>query len=287
MKNHHLKLSLFDRLVVMGCRDAHALSLLRANFSAFETKTNGEDLRYRVWRDPNFKNLVIARTDGERWIAAEDSEFLFLLEKDLTIELQKHRRDLYFLHAAALRYDGRVFLLVAPSGTGKSTTAWALLHEGFEYLSDELAPVDLKDRVVHPYPHALCLKQPPPAPFSLPPGLIDTGRTLHVPVGALPSRVVREAVPLAAILFLERSASASPTMVRISTAQAATRIYANALNPLAHPGEGLDGAIELAASSLCFELRLGRLPDTVALVNRLKEEISSSSTYPLLSSPAI
>ena len=49
-------------------------------------------------------------------------------------------------------------LLAGASGNGKSTTAWALLHRGFQYLSDELAPLDLSAMTVHAFPHALCLK---------------------------------------------------------------------------------------------------------------------------------
>jgi hypothetical protein len=50
----------------------------------------------------------------------DDGELLYIVEKDLTIELQKLRRDLYFLHAAALAIAQNAFLLVAPSGGGKS-----------------------------------------------------------------------------------------------------------------------------------------------------------------------
>jgi len=52
----------------------------------------------------------------------------FLLEKELTIELQKIRRELYFLHAAALSLADKAFLNRGSPGTGKSTTVWALLH---------------------------------------------------------------------------------------------------------------------------------------------------------------
>ena len=52
----------------------------------------------------------------------------FLLEKELTIELQKIRRELYFLHAAALSLADKAFLNRDSPGTGKSTTVWALLY---------------------------------------------------------------------------------------------------------------------------------------------------------------
>jgi len=45
----------------------------------------------------------------------------------LTIELQKLRSDLYFLHAAVLGFKGKACLLVAPSGGGKSLTTWGVI----------------------------------------------------------------------------------------------------------------------------------------------------------------
>jgi hypothetical protein len=41
--------------------------------------------------------------------AADEGELLFVSEKELTIELQKIRRELYFLHAAALSLAGQAF----------------------------------------------------------------------------------------------------------------------------------------------------------------------------------
>jgi hypothetical protein len=267
-----IKLSLFDRVVVIDCRDGRAASLVRANYGAFEVQSDHCHLRYLVVRDETADNLIITRNNRETLVVADDDDFLYLLEKDLTIELQKLRRDLYFLHAAALRFNNQAILLVAPSGVGKSTTTWALLHHGFEYLSDELAPLDLATRAVFPYPHAICLKQPPPAPFLLPAGTVDAGRTLHVPIAALPNRHSKEPTPLGAIYFLERADTTVPTFTALRTAEAAARMYVNALNPLAHPGEGLDAAIELARNSYCFELRLGDLSATAMLAKKLTEE---------------
>ena len=55
--------------------------------------------------------------------------------------------------------------VLGKTGAGKSTTAWGLLHHGFSYLSDELAPIDLETLEVLPYRHALCLKRRPPSPL--------------------------------------------------------------------------------------------------------------------------
>jgi hypothetical protein len=114
-------------------------------------------------------------------IAGGCRRLLFHLDKDLTIALQLQRADLFFLHAAVVALDDRAVVLSAPSGTGKSTLALALLENGFDYLSDELAPIDVQRLTVHPFPHALCLKSPPPAPYCLPTGALGIGVRYHVP----------------------------------------------------------------------------------------------------------
>ncbi len=145
--------------VAINCRDRLAAQLILANYDAMQVDRNGNpDLQYEVRRRRNNSQFCLARQGRKLITAAYEGELLFILEKELTIELQKIRRELYFLHAAALSLTGRGFLIAAASGTGKSTTAWALLHHGFDYLSDELAPVDLDSLRLEPYPHALCLK---------------------------------------------------------------------------------------------------------------------------------
>jgi len=134
-------------------------------------------------------------------------------------------------------------------------------------LSDELGPVDLNTLKVHPYPHALCLKAEPPAAYPLPAKVLRTTRTLHIPPDTLPGKVSTDPLLLAALFFLQYSPEASsPVVQSLSKAEAGVRVFASALNPLAHPGEGLDGAIKIAAASPCFKLTTADLPSTCRLV---------------------
>ena len=167
------------------------------------------------------------------------------------------------------------------SGAGKSTLTWGLLQHGFEYLSDELAPIAAQELRVLPYPRSLCLKAPPPEPYSLPPAVVETSRGLHVPTGGR-GRAAPRARRLHAIFFLEPGAVArrSPTVRRISSAEAAARLLANALNPLSHAADGLDAALAIAQCAPCFELRAADLRATCELVGASLEELRARGVEP-------
>lgn len=183
-------------------------------------------------------------------------DLLYLLDKNITLALQDARKDLCFVHGGAvLAADGRALVLTAASGSGKSTATWALLHHGFGYLSDELAPIDPDSLQVFGYPHALCLKRRPPAPYPLPAETLVTTRSLHVPVAGRPAPA-----RLAAIFFVDhRHPENHPVVAEMSPARAAMHLYANTLNPLAHRNDGLDAVAGIAQNVPSYSLNTANL----------------------------
>jgi hypothetical protein len=211
-------------------------------------------LNYAAGQQPD-GGYYLKTPEGAILGADNDSQFLFNFEKDLTLALQAVRQDLYFIHGAALALADAGCLFVAASGSGKSTTAWAALHLGFDYLSDELAPINLIEKTIIPYPHALCLKALPPTPYALPSGTLYTARTIHVPTACLPSEVRFDPIPLKAIFFVKyQPERGEPSISPISQAEAAARLYANGLNQLAHQDCGLSGAVAICRDTPAFEL---------------------------------
>jgi hypothetical protein len=268
-----LSFDFFGVEVEVATADPDCRKLLSGNYSLFQTRARNPILTYSVQKSSDGA-FEISR--GNEWslLASDDGDLLFQVEKEITIEIQKLRPDLYFLHAAALDYDGLGLMLVANSGGGKSTTTWALSHHGFRYLSDELAPIDLRTLEIFPYPHALSLKSLPPSSYRLPRETIHTSRTVHVPVEALPGGIQRVPTCLAAIFFVSyRPDQEFPRVVSISRTEAAARLFANALNPLAHPNEGLDGVLEIATRCSSFELVTNDLPQTCAVVKQRMESL--------------
>jgi len=267
-----LDLLILDQHVRIRCAPGF-LEVLADIFGpmAVERLARPPDLCYEITGSAD-QALVIDR-EGMTSLPARDlGGLVYGLEKDITLEIQRRRGDLLFLHAAVVEWQGRVSLLAANSGIGKSTTTWGLLNHGFGYLSDELCPIDLESMTVLPYPHALCLKQRPTGPFELPTGSVDLGRTVHVPARLLPSPVLTSPRSLGAVFLLNRDpAITQPDVQRVSAAEAAARLYVVTLNALAHPNRGVPAVLRVAQHVPCYRLAIGTLPETCELIRSTLE----------------
>jgi hypothetical protein len=250
------------------CADATLTELVVADSPGLPCNTDGRAqgsaVRYSVTgHAPSF---ALCRRGKPALVGRGGAAFLSLLERDLTVELQRRRPDLLFVHSAALAWQGRAFLLVAESGVGKSTTAWGLLNRGCGYLSDELAPIDLASLHVHPYPRALCLKEVPRG-YPPPAAAVDLGVTTHIPPSSLPGGPVYEPKPLSAIFLLRRMrVFGAPEIRALAPAETAARLYVHVLNALAHRNRGLDAVTEIARQVPGFAVALADLPASCALI---------------------
>jgi hypothetical protein len=250
-----LALKACDRAFAIECPDDETATLLDVVFggllipstsiisASLRIERGGQDHGYHI-RDAGAGSTPIPDADA----------LLFLVDKWLTIALQRQRPELYFVHAAAVAHGDRVAVLAAPPTTGKSTLTLALLERGLAYLSDELAPVDLPTRCVYPYARAVSLKSPPPDPVRLPSAALAVGRRYHIPARLFSGELVSKPLPLAAFIFLRGRLGTATCLTRIGPAAGAAYLTANALNALAHPSAGLDVAVSLAHAVPCFEM---------------------------------
>jgi len=261
-------LSSCGRTFAIQCPDNETAALVDVGFggllvpSGTSIPTFGTSCR--IERNGAEGGFRIYDGDGSASRSEDADSLLFHLDKFLTIALQQQRPELYFLHAAAVAIGGRVAVLAAPPGSGKSTLTVALLERGLSYLSDELAPIDPSRLLVYPYAHAVCLKSSPPEPFRLPPGTVAIGRRFHVASGLFAAAA--EPLPLAAFVFLRRSVGSAVMSRRIGAAAAAAHLLANTLNALAHQGDGLNVAVSLAQRVPSFEIDTSDLRAACAAV---------------------
>jgi len=255
----NLNLKLFKVSVQVACSSKEIVNIVTAGFSAFildpqEREPCQPTIRYMISGDTE-NGFMIEREGADPFKAKNTYWLLYGFEKDLTIELELQRKDLFFVHGAALTLNGKAILISAPSGSGKSTTTWALLHHGFDYMSDELAPIELKSLNVEPFPHALNQKKHPPAPYTLPEATYKTDRTMHVPVEALPCKVVPTPTPLVAMFYVQYNPEVDePSVTAVSVAQGCMNLFANGLNQLQHENKGLATATDIAARVPAFKV---------------------------------
>ena len=269
--------SMFEKTIRINCDDDDINNLVIGVYEEMQIPAQeaAPDLDYVLTKsDKDGEEYCMARVGETAVYSGDDGLFLYLLEKDMTIALEILRSDLYFLHAAALEYKDKIHLLIAESGGGKSTTAWALLHHGFNYSSDELAPVVLENMTIHRYPHALCQKTDPPEQYPLPPETMITSRTMHVPVDAMPCKVTSSPMELSSIFFVQYdSTNKKPSIVDISAGEATARVYANGLNQLAHDADGLIAAERIARHARSFHLNTAALDETAELVKTFLDKL--------------
>ena len=261
-----IDLNVFDVRWRIRCADGLASELIRRNFHEFQSTSDlspDEEIQVEAGAQTPWQ---LIRRERAPLPVSNSYELLYAIEKTVTIDTQRRRPDLFFLHAAALALDGYAVLLIASSGSGKSTTAWAMTHRGFGYMSDELAPIDPISMTVQPYPHALCLKDAPPPPFVLPHSSIITAHTLHVPTDCMAS-VCRYAVPLRAVFFNQYHANLrAPSVKALGVGEASALIYSNGLNQLAHARAGLAAAAKIAGAARCYRLATSDLDRTCELI---------------------
>lgn len=248
-----LSLQACDYRFTLRCSDDDLAALLASVFGALVTTAAASERSHSHY-------FIDATTDGAYRVASTSGtvqlatvhDLLIYLDKSITIKLQHLRPDLLFVHGAALAWQGRVAVLSAPPGTGKSTLTLVARQLGLEYFSDELAPIDLDRLTVYPYPRAIYLKAPPPPPHALPSGAIDHGERYHLPLTA--DAAPRLDAALTALIFLRRDKETFDGLRPISAASGAARLIANTLNLLAHPAVGIDAAVAVSRAVSCFEL---------------------------------
>jgi len=264
-------LKIFDKFLQINCQNNIIYDAIIANFGCFQFDGHVDsfDFVYDLVQGTSESTYSIIRNQVHEIHCEDLYSLVYWLEKDITIEMQHLCGSLFFMHGAALEKQGKVVLLTGESGAGKSTTTWGLLNNGFNYLSDELAPINLDTMHVSPYPHAVCLKSHPPL-YPLPEETLKTAHTMHVPVEFLPCRAHLEALPLTKVIIVQYSADNTvPVLTKLSSAAACMNIYANGLNQLAHEKDGLAAASKIAENCECYLLAAAKLDETCELINTL------------------
>ena len=277
-----LTLNITGSLVLIQCQSPRAYALLESIYGSMSTAVDDHKKRdtllsYLVDYDDTADIFHIHFPDQSHFSCQDEGDFLFQFEQHLVVALQLAQPQYLYLHSAILAFQDRGIALIAPSGSGKSTTTWGLLHEGFDYLTDEMSAINLDTLNILAFSHAISLKNQPPAPYSLPKNSLKTSRAYNIPVTQLPSPLYQKPLSLSVILYVKYDAEISaPEIHPVSRAESCTQIYTNSLNPLSHPNDGLDAAMQLAQNTRAFTLKTGDLQSSCRHIKSFLEDLFSA-----------
>ena len=135
------------------------------------------------------------------------------IESDVHFRVALAARDVLFVHAGVVQWEGRAIVVPGRTETGKSTLTMALVQAGAEYYSDEYAVLDSEGRV-QPYAKPLSQRRDGAPP------------RLH-PAEALGGRPDAPAVPVGLTVVTRFREGAAWTPQPISGAQAVMALFDN------------------------------------------------------------
>lgn len=122
--------------------------------------------------------------DGESLGVSRDlGRVQFDLTSDLHFQVALHARNVLFVHAGVVEWQGRAIVLPGASRSGKSSLVMALVRAGARYRSDEYAVID-RHGLVHAYPKPLAERRTGLLPLLHPAADLGVGGDLApIPMG--------------------------------------------------------------------------------------------------------
>ncbi|MDQ7844516.1 MAG: hypothetical protein QN117_05990 [Armatimonadota bacterium] len=179
-------------------------------------------------------------------------------------------RELLFVHAAAVEFGGRGYLLVGPPGAGKTAITALLVGRGAGYLSDEVALLDPGTGLVHPFTLPLAVKPPTARAVDVfPPAreVASEGGVRYL----LPSRVASGPVPLEAVLLLDPRSTHGPAVLERAETLLALSRHPSSFRYESRLAAAFTGFVGLLRRARCLRIGSASPARAAALVAALGE----------------
>lgn len=116
----------------------------------------------------------------------------------------------YFaMHAGAVEYGGKAYILTAVTTAGKTTLITYLINKGFQYITDDCVLINQNDLSVYPYCNPVHLRDGglevlTDNQIDLPNMYYLNGKTIQRYI-FMPSNCISEPLPIGGVLFIRRT----------------------------------------------------------------------------------
>lgn len=204
-----------------------------------------------------------------------------MLEWGLNWCVTEHAHQYIVIHAAAIERGGRVALLPAPPGSGKSTLCAALVNRGWRLLSDELALIDPERGLLLPLARPVSLKNrsidvirafAPEARFSAVVHDTIKGSVAHMKPPAESVRRDQEPARLGWVVFPRFIADAPLRARQLKRSTGFMQLLDHAFNYHLHGSRGFECLADLVEPALTLDFSYGRLDEAIHFFERLASD---------------
>ncbi len=250
------------------------------------------DFHIRVYRRRGLRHLLrpqaVFVTDMDTPFypfPLEQAFALFEWGLNYCIAMQAHQY--LMLHSAVLEKHGRVLLLPAPPGSGKSTLCAALAYRGWRLLSDEFALLRPDSGMIDPIPRPIPLKNRSIEVFkAFEPGAIvgpihpgtRKGDVAHVHPGEEALRRWREAARPAWVVFPQYDPRATTRLHDFAKGRAFLKLSGNAFNYPLQGERGFRAVDRVIRECSTWYLPFRDLDEAVATLDRLADDTAGPAS---------
>ncbi|MDO8450907.1 MAG: HprK-related kinase A [Rhodoferax sp.] len=259
---------------------AEGIAALYSEYEWFPDGSEFSDFHVAVVKGRPFpKPLCVFEMDGmQPFTPLAAGEAFAFLEWGLNWCVTSYCHTWITVHSAVLERHGRVLIMPAPPGSGKSTLCAALLLNGWRLLSDEMALLDPATGLVTPSPRPVSLKnQSIEIIRKLAPSVVmgpvayDTmkGNVAHMRAPADSLRRADEAALPAWVVFPRFVADAPASLEVRCKATSFMQLAENSFNQSVHGRRGFEALSDLIGRCDCYDFSYGRLDDAIAVFSKL------------------
>lgn len=244
--------------------DARLVEELSTTFASLSSRgTGSKPITYSV-EGPQQRTYTLARDRVFLRGGCAPADVIEWLSWDVNRSAAEASSRYLLLHAAAVEHGGTGILLPGASGAGKSTTAAALVMDGFRYLTDEL--VALRGPEMLPFPKAVTLDRRSATALGLSAGSAEDRETLHLPADELgPAPMASPCAPRL-VVFPLIDPSQPTSIDRLDGADAMLALSTNCVNLAEHGGGGVRRLAEVVEACRCYQLTVSDWGEACRLV---------------------
>lgn len=256
--------TLHDQTVRLACNDSkiiiealHGITFIESSFADQEIEiiinieTSDDDLNWSI--NDQYQNKKLS--------GCTLGDLAYNLSDCLVFHFADKIKDAFCIHAGAVVFDNKAFLIVGESGAGKSTfTAW-LVSQGATYLTDELSIID-KHGFVTGLSRPIQIKwHGTDTAFALvdsKDNLIPGSKVSGIPISAFYNKVIsntEQQYQLSGIIFINYQQSADYQLTKLSSAEAGMKVMQNYVNARNVDRFGFTDLMETINKTPCYHLK--------------------------------